>query len=107
LQTLEDLEKNSVIQISRDREDRILSIDISPLERQCGRENYDFYCFLIWPFIESFWLAAVFLMALTPPAEQSKDAWLDFARVHSTAQLVRCGPSHYSPPEFPLLLPER
>jgi hypothetical protein len=95
--TLEDLEANSVIQTSRDAENKILSVDTSPLERQHGRENYDFYCFMIWPFVESFWLAAVFLIALTPPAEQSKDAWLDFAQVQNTAQLVR----YYSITIFP------
>lgn len=26
----------------------------------------DFLCFLIWPFVESYWLAAVSLFSLTP-----------------------------------------
>ncbi|KAI9852738.1 MAG: hypothetical protein M1824_001814 [Vezdaea acicularis] len=44
-----------------------ISIELSEAERACGRENFDFYCFLIWPFIEASWLGAVSLMGLTPP----------------------------------------
>lgn len=35
---------------------------------ETGRLNQpaDFYCFLLWPFIETYWLAAVSLFALTP-----------------------------------------
>lgn len=45
-------------------------VKLSDVERTIGRENYDFYCFLIWPFIETYWLAAVSLFSLipTPPA---------------------------------------
>ncbi|KAI9265280.1 putative acyltransferase [Phascolomyces articulosus] len=41
-------------------------IGLSEVERKSGRENYDFLCFLIWPFIESYWLTCVSLFALTP-----------------------------------------
>ena len=27
-------------------------IGLSPQERAAGRNNYDFFCFLVWPFIE-------------------------------------------------------
>ncbi|RIB04285.1 acyltransferase-domain-containing protein [Gigaspora rosea] len=41
-------------------------VELSDAERAIGRENYDFYCFLIWPFIETYWLAAISLFSLTP-----------------------------------------
>jgi hypothetical protein len=41
-------------------------VKLSDRERAIGRENYDFYCFLIWPFVETYWLAAVSLFTLLP-----------------------------------------
>ncbi|CAG8448350.1 4975_t:CDS:10 [Diversispora eburnea] len=41
-------------------------VQLTEIERSIGRENYDFYCFLIWPFIETYWLAAVSLFSMTP-----------------------------------------
>ncbi|KAI9498880.1 hypothetical protein BDB00DRAFT_797081 [Zychaea mexicana] len=54
-------------------------IGLSETERSIGRENYDFLCFLIWPFIESYWLACVSLFTLTPPvrAQQDKPVFVD------------------------------
>lgn len=51
---------------SKTKSNSILSVQLSQQERDSGRENYDFYCFLIWPFIESSWLAGVALIGLTP-----------------------------------------
>lgn len=63
--------------------------ELSPAERARGRENYDFYCFLVWPFIESTWLGAVSLMGLTPPLDiTAKDTWLDLKQTQDKAQLV-------------------
>ncbi|CAG8544898.1 12251_t:CDS:10 [Ambispora gerdemannii] len=42
-------------------------VELSDTERKNGREIYDFYCFLIWPFIETYWLAAIALFSMTPP----------------------------------------
>ena len=42
------------------------AVKLSESERKNGRENYDFYCFLIWPFIETYWMAAVSLFCLIP-----------------------------------------
>lgn len=39
-------------------------VSLSEQERINGREVFDFYCFLLWPFIESYWLAAVALTSL-------------------------------------------
>lgn len=48
-------------------EDRL--INLNPLERERGRESFDSFLFLIWPFIESYWLAACSLLLLAPPRE--------------------------------------
>ncbi|KAF8453136.1 acyltransferase [Terfezia claveryi] len=66
--TLTGLESDGVITIDRSDEDlsKIIAVQLSPLERDSGRENFDFYCFLIWPFIEGSWLAGVALIGLTP-----------------------------------------
>ena len=62
-------------------------IELHPNERACGRENYDFYCFLIWPFVEAAWLGVISLFMLTPSHEhQDFDAWLDLNEFQNKAQ---------------------
>ncbi|GAN00936.1 acyltransferase [Mucor ambiguus] len=61
--TIQWLADNNVIEVCEDG-----WVGLSDLERSCGRENYDFLCFMIWPFIESYWLAAVSLFTLAPPS---------------------------------------
>ncbi|KAL9553935.1 hypothetical protein MBANPS3_003051 [Mucor bainieri] len=61
--TIQWLADNNVIELCEDG-----WVGLSDLERSCGRENYDFLCFMIWPFIESYWLAAVSLFTLAPPS---------------------------------------
>lgn len=39
-------------------------ISLTAAERASGRENFDFFCFMLWPFIESYWLAAVGILAI-------------------------------------------
>jgi hypothetical protein len=86
--TLRGLEADSVIDIIRDEKGDIVSVGLSDVERSVGRENYDFYCFLIWPFIEAFWLAAVSFMGFTPPAGYGGDGWLDAKKCQDSSQLV-------------------
>ncbi|KAL2221914.1 putative acyltransferase [Thermoascus aurantiacus ATCC 26904] len=86
--TLRGLEKDNVIKVTRDSSDTPTFIELSDAERQCGRENFDFYCFLIWPFIEACWLGAVSLMGLTPPLEGPKDVWIDMKKAQDSAQLL-------------------
>ncbi|KAJ9304980.1 hypothetical protein DTO217A2_5472 [Paecilomyces variotii] len=86
--TLRGLEKDDVIKVTRDASGAPTFIELSDAERQCGRENYDFYCFLIWPFIEAAWLGAVSLMGLTPPLDKPTDVWLDMKKVQDSAQLL-------------------
>ncbi|KAF9579164.1 hypothetical protein BGW38_004682, partial [Lunasporangiospora selenospora] len=60
--TMEYLTRSNVIEIDSEG-----YVGLSDAERAIGRENYDFYCFLLWPFVETYWLAAVSLYTLVPP----------------------------------------
>jgi glycerol-3-phosphate O-acyltransferase len=86
--TLRGLEADKVIELIRDNEGKVTAVGLSDVERAAGRENYDFYCFLIWPFIEASWLAAVSLMGFSPPLGYTGDGWLDSAKCQSSSQLV-------------------
>ncbi|KAI9928371.1 hypothetical protein ASPWEDRAFT_50421 [Aspergillus wentii DTO 134E9] len=86
--TLRGLEKDDVIKVTRDPSGTPLFVELSEAERQCGRENFDFYCFLIWPFIEASWLGAVSLLGLTPPLGEPKDVWIDYKKAQDNAQLL-------------------
>lgn len=77
-----------MIKVTCDSSGKPELVELSEAERLCGRENYDFYCFLIWPFIESSWLGAVSLLGLTPPLDGSQDMWLDMKKAQDSAQLV-------------------
>ena len=91
----------------------VTTISLNETERLSGRENFDFYCFLIWPFIEATWLGAISLLTLTPPStntntnsssssssattpvttqpqdtQSSAEPWLDLKKVQSAAQLL-------------------
>jgi hypothetical protein len=39
-------------------------VSLSAEQRRIGREHFDFYCFLLWPFIETYWLTAVSTFSL-------------------------------------------
>lgn len=86
--TLRSLEAEGVITLRRTAGGLVDKIGLSDQERQAGRENYDFYCFLIWPFIESSWLAAVSLMGLTPPLGANSDIWIEVSKAQNSAQLL-------------------
>ncbi|KAI9745645.1 MAG: hypothetical protein M1818_001179 [Claussenomyces sp. TS43310] len=86
--TLRGLEADDVIELERASDGNIITVGLTSTERKAGRENYDFYCFLIWPFIEASWLGAVSLMGLTPAADQAGEIWLDAAKAQSSAQLL-------------------
>lgn len=86
--TLDGLESDGVISLARNTAGDLRTAEISTAERRRGRENFDFYCFLIWPFVESAWLGAVSLVSLTPPFRSSGEVWLDLKQAQDTAQLV-------------------
>lgn len=87
--TLKGLEADKVVALDRDLEGNITAVGLAEEERAAGRENYDFYCFLIWPFVEAFWLGAVAFMGYTPPLNYKGDGWLDVKKAQDSAQLVR------------------
>ena len=91
--TLRGLEADQVVKLDRDASGNVVKVGLSPEERKAGRENYDFYCFLIWPFIEASWLAAVSLMGLSPPSEKFSDTWIEEKRAQNSTQLVSCSGS--------------
>ncbi|WPH04530.1 Hypothetical protein R9X50_00742200 [Acrodontium crateriforme] len=88
--TLQGLERDRILVVSRkdDGSDEIETVGLHPAERASGREDFDFYCFLLWPFIEASWLGAVSLYMLTPPPfHLDADSWLDVSTFHNKAQL--------------------
>ncbi|PSK59471.1 Glycerol-3-phosphate acyltransferase [Elsinoe australis] len=94
--TLFQLETDGILHLDRSSSNNISSVRLSEQERFSGRENFDFFCFLLWPFIEASWLGAVSLLMLTPPSPStsptnlsaSGDEWLDIRQVQSYAQLL-------------------
>ncbi|EQK99747.1 hypothetical protein G6O67_004228 [Ophiocordyceps sinensis] len=86
--TLRGLEADHVVRLDRDASGNMTMVGLSNEERRAGRENYDFYCFLLWPFIEASWLAAVSLMGLTPPLGENGDIWIEQTKTQNSAQLL-------------------
>lgn len=68
----------------------IAYIEVHPSERAHALENLDFYCFLIWPFIEAAWLSTVSIFMLVPPPHLPADAnlWCDLKLFTDKAQLL-------------------
>lgn len=77
-----------MIAVTRGSDGKPEFVELSQAERLCGRENYDFYCFLVWPFIEASWLGTVSLLGLTPPLDGPQDVWIDLKKAENNAQLV-------------------
>ncbi|KAI9052900.1 hypothetical protein LZ554_003172 [Drepanopeziza brunnea f. sp. 'monogermtubi'] len=86
--TLKGLESDKVVALDWDDRGNIIAVGLAEEERAAGRENFDFYCFLIWPFVEAFWLGAVALMGYTPPLNYKGDGWLDVKKCQDSAQLL-------------------
>ncbi|GAA5865182.1 hypothetical protein JCM1840_003935 [Sporobolomyces johnsonii] len=93
----EGLEVNAERTIASLKDDQVIQVEgefigLSPEERAAGRNNFDFFCFLIWPFIETYWLAAVSLFALTPtsspPSTEQPIAWFAEKAFQASAQLL-------------------
>ena len=87
--TLRKLERDRVVITHRAKDDqqKFEYVELHPDERASGRENYDFYCFLIWPFVESAWLGVISLFMLTPrPEHPDFEAWLDLTAFHDKGQ---------------------
>ncbi|EGX54381.1 hypothetical protein AOL_s00004g30 [Orbilia oligospora ATCC 24927] len=90
--TLRELGADDVINVvhSKSSPDEVDYVELSPRERERGRENYDFYCFMIWPFIEGVWLAGVAVVGITPPIGKDgvDEGWVDSKRFLDVSQLL-------------------
>lgn len=42
-------------------------VQLSSVEFDKGSENFDFYCYLLWPFVDGYWCASVALFMLVEP----------------------------------------
>jgi len=87
--TLRSLEDDRVVRTASNSGE-VTTIELHPDERATGRENFDFYCFLIWPYIEAAWLGAISLFMLAPPPFKATDseAWVGFNQAQDLAQLL-------------------
>lgn len=83
-QALQRLVNDEVFEITTtDDGERLVGLHL--LERQRGRENFDFYCFLFWPFIDAAWLGAVSTLCLVPP-NGATTAWVETKRAQTMCQ---------------------
>ncbi|KAK9248381.1 hypothetical protein V1506DRAFT_452533 [Lipomyces tetrasporus] len=90
-ESIQLLRDQGVISISEDG-----CVELSIEERTRGREFFDFYCFLLWPFCDGYWFAAAALFALTPMASEfpdetglaSETLWVDVTEFLEVAQVL-------------------
>ena len=75
--TVQVLVDEDVVHVGHDSENESQNtwIELSSRERKCGRETFDFYCFLIWPFVETYWLATVSLFTILPKHGSNSLRW--------------------------------
>lgn len=85
--TIRGLQEDGVVNVGLGKDGEVEYVELSEAERKRGREDFDFYCFLIWPFIEGSWLAAVAIVGLTPP-KGMEDVWVSVPKAQDMAQLV-------------------
>jgi hypothetical protein len=64
--TIESMCKDEVFQVF-DREE----VGLTQKQRDLGRRDFDIYLFMIWPFIEGYWLAACSLLLLVVPTKEN------------------------------------
>jgi glycerol-3-phosphate O-acyltransferase len=63
--TIESMCKDEVFQVFDNEE-----VGLTQKQRDIGRRDFDVFLFLIWPFIEGYWLAACSLLLLAVPDEE-------------------------------------
>ncbi|KAJ3229738.1 hypothetical protein HDU78_008870 [Chytriomyces hyalinus] len=92
--TLEALQKMDVLTVEEElKEDGSLSgqqwVSLSVEERRIGRETFDFFCFLLWPFLETYWLAAISCFSLIPSKRNATEPfWVEERTFLNTAQFL-------------------
>lgn len=95
LQTLETLNRQGIIHPCKD-DDEYLLVELSSSELGKGYEMFDFYCYLLWPFMDGFWVTCIALFMLVPDLDDQKKAiergnfnvtvWVDEKEFLNTAQ---------------------
>ncbi len=91
---LRGLERDRVVKCTRTPSttaNSIETIELHPTQRATGREDFDFYCFLIWPFIDACWLGLISCFMLAPPLftpAPEFEASLDYRAFQDRAQLL-------------------
>lgn len=85
-EAIERLQSHQVMEVVVDKSG-VRQIGLTKTERERGRENYDFYCFLLWPFVEAAWLGSVSLLSLVPTNAENSP-WIDLKSAQDSAQLL-------------------
>ncbi|KAK4617756.1 Glycerol-3-phosphate acyltransferase [Fulvia fulva] len=90
LQTmLQGLVDDQVLTVLRGQDGKIEFIEIHAEERGLDLENFDFYNFLIWPFIEASWLGAIAIFMLAQRSTSpNAEAWVEMKAFQDKAQLL-------------------
>jgi len=83
-EALQRLVRDDVLELT-EAESQGRMIGLSQTERDTGREHFDFYCFLLWPFMDAAWLGAASLLCLVPPPGSSI-VLVDVKRMQGLAQ---------------------
>lgn len=85
--TIKTLETDNVLSVHRGEDHSEAHVELTQLEHERNMENFSFYCFLIWPYLETYWLGALSLLMLTPPSGKTP-AWIDSKALLTYAQLL-------------------
>lgn len=89
--TIEKMCKEGVFEVFENDE-----VGLTQKQRDLGRRDFDIYLFLIWPFIEGYWLAACSLLLLAVPSKIGKAGpgnvqWFAAKEFEKRAQVSRAG----------------
>eukprot|EP00842_Homolaphlyctis_polyrhiza_P000268 jgi/Hompol1/1241/HPOL_003109-RA len=82
--------RNQIMHLEPVAPNNLQWVTLSAEERRIGRETFDFYCFLLWPFVETYWLAAVSMYTILPDPESCEAAAGGLQWVDERIFLKRC-----------------
>ncbi|KAJ3014148.1 UNVERIFIED_CONTAM: hypothetical protein HDU68_000404 [Siphonaria sp. JEL0065] len=93
LKTIDDMVELNVMDTEDEVVDNVSTgnklLSLSKEERRIGRETFDFFCFLLWPFLETYWLSAISCFALIPQnLPTSEIVWVEERIFHDQAQFL-------------------
>ena len=71
------------------------AVSVSAAELLSGRENFDFYCFLLWPFIETYWLAIISLHAIPVDSLAQEGTFMDQVQRYASTMYYEGDLSYY------------